>query len=522
MLKVLIAEDDLLMADMLEDALVDNGYEVCGIARTVEKAVELGEKHRPDLAILDLRLEGRGSGTDVADALKRQGRVGVLYATGHITTIGLTSSDGEACIAKPYRIEDIVRGLEIVEQIVLTGESSGPIPKGFTILPGPGEGISPSPEFTGSSIDEFPNFSATEFSVLARRMRLQQTELLSFSDYALSEPDLGKLMSEGTRVCAACLGVSYCTIGRFRAQDNVFVAEAPFGLHASFAGRALPIDHNTPFGRAFSPGKPVVSADLIDDVRFALPSYYAEHGIVSVLAVTIMSEAGKFGVLAVGSTVRRDFDAVDAGFLTGFGNVLGRAVNAAERGDNLKHVTDRLHDMITDRDRYIETHKRILAGKDRLLETRTVLTRELEHRVRNNLQLIYSMLTQQLGSATDEAGVEALGKIASRVMILVGIYDQLLGTDLGRTIDFGEYLATLCSSFSSLHTAGHPKVQLACRTRGIAYDLSPGDLACGVAVGWIPTMGFSAGAVPWKSLLHALRKSLTHARTTCGTICTRC
>ena len=57
-MKVLIAEDDLLMADMLEDALVDNGYEVCGIARTVEKAVELGEKHRPDLAILDLRLEG--------------------------------------------------------------------------------------------------------------------------------------------------------------------------------------------------------------------------------------------------------------------------------------------------------------------------------------------------------------------------------------------------------------------------------------------------------------------------------
>jgi response regulator of citrate/malate metabolism len=36
MLKVMIAEDDLMMADMLEDVLVGNGYEVCGIARTVE------------------------------------------------------------------------------------------------------------------------------------------------------------------------------------------------------------------------------------------------------------------------------------------------------------------------------------------------------------------------------------------------------------------------------------------------------------------------------------------------------
>jgi two-component system, response regulator PdtaR len=42
MLKVMIAEDDLMMADMLEDVLVEGGYEVCGIARTVEKAVELG------------------------------------------------------------------------------------------------------------------------------------------------------------------------------------------------------------------------------------------------------------------------------------------------------------------------------------------------------------------------------------------------------------------------------------------------------------------------------------------------
>ena len=39
--KVLIAEDDLMIADMLEMSLVDSGYEVCGIARTVAEAVAL-------------------------------------------------------------------------------------------------------------------------------------------------------------------------------------------------------------------------------------------------------------------------------------------------------------------------------------------------------------------------------------------------------------------------------------------------------------------------------------------------
>lgn len=36
MLKVLLAEDDVMIADMNEDVLVEHGYEVCGIGRTVD------------------------------------------------------------------------------------------------------------------------------------------------------------------------------------------------------------------------------------------------------------------------------------------------------------------------------------------------------------------------------------------------------------------------------------------------------------------------------------------------------
>ena len=62
MLKVLIAEDDLMLADLAEEILVDAGYEVCGIARTVAEAVALAQHHKPDLAVLDLRLARRWSG----------------------------------------------------------------------------------------------------------------------------------------------------------------------------------------------------------------------------------------------------------------------------------------------------------------------------------------------------------------------------------------------------------------------------------------------------------------------------
>jgi DNA-binding response OmpR family regulator len=78
-LKVLIAEDDLMIADMVEQILVDAGYEVCGIARTVAEGVGLGRRHKPDLAVLDLRLAGGGLGTEIAAQLCGLGKLGVLY-----------------------------------------------------------------------------------------------------------------------------------------------------------------------------------------------------------------------------------------------------------------------------------------------------------------------------------------------------------------------------------------------------------------------------------------------------------
>jgi CheY-like chemotaxis protein len=136
MLKVMIAQDDLMMADMLDEILTDSGYEVCGVARTVGKAVELGKRHKPDLAVLDLRLAEGGVGTEIAAQLNRNGQMGVLYASGNAGEMGLTKADGNACIGKPYRPEDVVRALKIVEEIVSTGEASRPFPKGFYVLNG--------------------------------------------------------------------------------------------------------------------------------------------------------------------------------------------------------------------------------------------------------------------------------------------------------------------------------------------------------------------------------------------------
>jgi DNA-binding response OmpR family regulator len=132
MLKVMIVEDDLMLADSAEEILVGNGYEVSGIARTVLDAVALAARSRPDLVILDLRLADGGLGTEVAAQLPPLGRPGILYVTGNMSQVALTN--GDACLAKPYRSVDLLRGLEIVAEIVATGKAQPPFPQGFQLL----------------------------------------------------------------------------------------------------------------------------------------------------------------------------------------------------------------------------------------------------------------------------------------------------------------------------------------------------------------------------------------------------
>ena len=134
MLKVLIAEDDLMIADLADEILVGGGYEVCGIARTVAEAVALAQRHKPDLAVLDLRLADDGLGTEIAAQLLPFGRLGVLYATGNISQVVLTIVDGDAVLSKPYSSADLLRGLEIVAEIVATSKALPPFPQGFQVL----------------------------------------------------------------------------------------------------------------------------------------------------------------------------------------------------------------------------------------------------------------------------------------------------------------------------------------------------------------------------------------------------
>jgi DNA-binding NarL/FixJ family response regulator len=64
--RILIVEDDYLVALQFENALTEAGYEVVDIASTAEEAVQLIPDHQPELVLMDVRLAGPRDGIQAA------------------------------------------------------------------------------------------------------------------------------------------------------------------------------------------------------------------------------------------------------------------------------------------------------------------------------------------------------------------------------------------------------------------------------------------------------------------------
>lgn len=290
-----------------------------------------------------------------------------------------------------------------------------------------------------------------------RKLLRQQAAVAGFGSFALRQSDLLKVLTEAARVCAEGLSVPFSKVCRYRAAENDLLIEAGFGWKAGVVGHVVSrADASSPQGRAFATGEPSICNDLGKDNKFELPPFYAAHGIVSTVDVVIKGDDQPYGVLEIDNDQQHDYDQHDIDFLTGFANVLAEAVATSVRTTLLQTTIERM--------------KILVEEKDRLLDQKKVLAEELQHRVRNNLQLVYGMLSKQLGDTTDEVGQRGIKAIARRVSTLAQVYDNLLGTEMTRTTDFGSYVKSLCLNLVEIQSVPDG-VTLTCDSDSLILDL---------------------------------------------------
>lgn len=132
--RVLVVEDEPLVAFDNEHSLNDAGYEVVGTVDNAEAALNLIDQGAPDIVLCDLTIAGDGTGMDVARAAQAKG-VKVLFVTGNCPIEAQALAVG--CLAKPYGPRDLTDALAAIDQ-ALGGEKPRRVPASLSLYIGPG------------------------------------------------------------------------------------------------------------------------------------------------------------------------------------------------------------------------------------------------------------------------------------------------------------------------------------------------------------------------------------------------
>lgn len=107
--RILIVEDEALIAMQLEISLIGLGHNVEAIATRMDKAVLLAESVAIDFAVLDINVAGILS-FPIADILRRRG-ISFMFATGYGTAGLAEGYRDEVTLRKPYSLAELAQGL---------------------------------------------------------------------------------------------------------------------------------------------------------------------------------------------------------------------------------------------------------------------------------------------------------------------------------------------------------------------------------------------------------------------------
>ena len=130
--RILIVEDEPLIAFDNEYLLTDAGYEVIGTVDSLAEAVRLLAEEAIDLVLSDIKLRGDGDGMDVARAAAAK-NVPVLFVTGNCPVEA--RSLGIGCLAKPYSDKVLRTALAALER-KLQGAPVKRLPAGLSLYEG--------------------------------------------------------------------------------------------------------------------------------------------------------------------------------------------------------------------------------------------------------------------------------------------------------------------------------------------------------------------------------------------------
>jgi two-component sensor histidine kinase len=270
------------------------------------------------------------------------------------------------------------------------------------------------PDIDEPVVEPKPGNEPEDLTGRALRLRIRQQELLAeLGVLALQRTSFTDLLNHTARMTAEGLDAEYCKIMEYIPADKRLLVRAGVGWGEGVIGNAtVGADLESPAGYALQTGKPVISNHLENEERFRTPELLVEHGIRRAMNVILQGDGLPFGVLEVDSRSEGEFGEHDIAFLQGAANILGMAIEQQQYQRKLQTALDR--------------HQ--------------ILLKEVNHRVKNSLQVVSSMLHLQANTADDPALSERLMEASTRILAVGRAYNRLAYNADYENIDLVGYL----------------------------------------------------------------------------------
>ncbi len=266
-------------------------------------------------------------------------------------------------------------------------------------------------------VEQKADESRPDLTTRLLEQRIRQQEILSeLGVIALQGATFENLLKDTARLTAEGLHVQFCKVLRHIPEENRLQVVAGVGWDEGIVGVAsVGADLASPAGYALRTGKAVISNHLENEARFRTPDLLAQHGIRRAMNVILQGDGKPFGVLEVDSQSDDEFVEHDLAFLQGAANVLGMAI---ERERNERQL-------------------------QAALARQQYLVKEMNHRVKNSLTIVVSVLQMQSRAASEETAAQ-FEETARRVQAIARAHERLYRDNNVESMDLGVYIEEVC------------------------------------------------------------------------------
>jgi PAS domain S-box-containing protein len=114
--RILIVEDEAIVAEDLENLIIDFGYEIVGSVVGADDAIQQAIEHRPDLILMDIVLRGNKNGIDAANEIKDMLKIPIIFLTAYSDLKLIEeakNTEPYAFIVKPFQDKQVIASIEM-------------------------------------------------------------------------------------------------------------------------------------------------------------------------------------------------------------------------------------------------------------------------------------------------------------------------------------------------------------------------------------------------------------------------